>query len=101
VVAIVADPSLPWPLVQEKGLSLFYNQQIKLAGIIASSLSGGCAGLSGFQFLSVESFYGRQRFLVPRFFGGMHRPLIGAFKTTILAVSDCSFSFGGDSRSWI
>jgi len=83
-VAIVAGSFIAVALVQEKGLSLFYNNKSNWLVLIASSLRGVCWAFLVFIFIR-RKFYGRQRFLVPRFLVGCIA-VIGALKPPILAV---------------
>ncbi len=85
VVAIVAGSFLAVALVQEKGLSLFYVQQIKLAGIIAAALCGGTLGFLVYNFYPSRLFMGDSGSLSIGFLVGCIA-VIGAFKTTTLAV---------------
>lgn len=105
VVAIVAGAFLSVVLVQAGGLSALFDQQMKLAGVIAAAILGGCLGFLVYNFHPANVFMGDSGSLSLGFLLGCIA-VIGTFKTTILAVlvvpfilvaipfADMTFAFG-------
>ncbi len=85
VVAIIAASFLAVALIQEKGLSIFYDQQIKLAGVVAAAVLGGALGFLVYNFYPARVFMGDGGSLSLGFLVGCIA-VIGTFKTTMLAV---------------
>lgn len=85
VVAIVAGSFLAVALIQEGGRSIVFIQQMKLAGVIAAALFGGTLGFLVYNFYPARVFMGDSGSLSIGFLVACIA-VIGAFKTTILAV---------------
>ncbi len=85
VVAIVAGSFLAVAIVQERAHSLLFAQQLKLAGVIAAALFGGALGFLVYNFYPAKVFMGDGGALSIGFLVACIA-VIGAFKTTILAV---------------
>jgi len=85
VVAIVAGSFLAVTLIQGEGHSLLFENQMKLAGIVAAALLGGTLGFLVFNFHPAHVFMGDSGSISLGFLVGCIA-VIGTFKTTILAV---------------
>ncbi len=85
VVAIVAGAFVAVTLVQQGLHSSLSMQQMKLAGVIAAALFGGVLGFLVYNFYPAKVFMGDSGSLSLGFLVGCIA-VIGAFKTTILAV---------------
>lgn len=109
VVAIVAGAFLSVTLIQVRGHSVLFDQQMKLAGLIAAPLVGGVLGFLVYNFYPARVFMGDSGSLSMGFLLGCIA-VIGTFKTTLLAVlavpfllvavpvMDMTFAFG--RRLW-
>ena len=85
VVAIVAGGFLAVALLQEGGRSTLSFHQMRLAGVIAAALCGGALGFLVYNFYPARVFMGDSGSLSLGFLIACIA-VIGAFKTTILAV---------------
>jgi UDP-GlcNAc:undecaprenyl-phosphate GlcNAc-1-phosphate transferase len=85
VVAVVAAAFLAVALIQEGSHSIFFDHQMKLTGVIAAALLGGVGGFLVYNFFPAHVFLGDSGTLSVGFLVGCIA-VIGAFKTTILAV---------------
>ena len=85
VVMIIAGAFLGVTLVQGGGHSILFQQQMRLAGIISAALMGGTAGFLLYNFYPARLFMGDSGSLSVGFLVACIA-VIGAFKTTILAV---------------
>lgn len=85
VVSIVAGAFLAVALIQTGSKSIWFFQQMKLAGVIAAALCGGTIGFLVYNFYPARLFMGDSGSLSIGFLIACIA-VIGAFKTTILAV---------------
>jgi len=85
VAAIVAGSFLAVALIQEGTRSVLFFHQMRLAGIIAAALSGGALGFLVYNFFPARVFMGDSGSLSLGFLIACVA-VIGAFKTTVLAV---------------
>lgn len=85
VVAIVAGSFLAVTLIQDRGLSMLYENQMKLAGMVSAALFGGVAGFLIYNFFPATVFMGDGGSLSLGFLIGCVA-VIGTFKTTFLVV---------------
>jgi UDP-GlcNAc:undecaprenyl-phosphate GlcNAc-1-phosphate transferase len=85
VVAIAAGAFLAVTLIQERSAAVLFNQQMKLAGVIASALLGGVLGFLVYNCHPARVFMGDSGSLSIGFLTACVA-VIGAFKTTTLAV---------------
>lgn len=85
VVAIIAGAFLSVTLIQAKGHSFLFDQQMKLAALIAAALLGGVGGFLLYNFHPASVFMGDSGSVTLGYLIGCIA-VIGTFKTTILAV---------------
>lgn len=85
VVAIVAAAFVAVTMIQQGAHSVLFDQQMKLAGVIAAALLGGVLGFLIYNFFPASVFMGDSGSLSIGFLVACIA-VIGAFKTTILAV---------------
>jgi UDP-GlcNAc:undecaprenyl-phosphate GlcNAc-1-phosphate transferase len=83
IVAIVAGAFLAVTLIQEGAHSFLFDQQMKLAGVIAAALLGGVLGFLVYNFYPASVFMGDGGSMSIGFLLACIA-VIGAFKTTIL-----------------
>lgn len=85
VVAIVTGAFVCVVLIQSQSITLFYDQQMKLAGVVAAVILGAVVGFLVYNFHPAHVFMGDSGSLSLGFLLGC-MTVIGTFKTTILAV---------------